>query len=214
MLARLIAKEFAVVSAGPRMSSTSALFAAWRVSADAYPSTPSWRCRPRPHRLPPAHASAREAEHPLGDDVALDLARAAGDRRRRTSAGTGSPTMPSRHICGPRRSRSSASAPSASAPKSSACCSASLPNSLSSECSGDDLPVQELREAAVAHREQRLRVDVEAGDRVAEARVVAEAAAVGRRRVAERDERVAPRAARRTRSRSTASPARARANPA
>ena len=54
---------------------------------------------------------------------------------------------------------------------------------------GRRLALQELREAAVAHREQRLRVDVEARDRVAVARVVAEPAAAGHLPVAELDER-------------------------
>ena len=66
-------------------------------------------------------------EHALGDDVALDLARAARDRAAEASAGTGSPTSPRATCCGPSRSRSSSSMPSASVPKSSAFCSDSLP---------------------------------------------------------------------------------------
>ena len=176
-----------------------------RTPTSASPATSRGSCSPIPKATSSAccrrakagcsatygRSGARQAEHALGDDVALDLARAAGDRRRRTSAGTGSPTSPRATSagrgcrCRARRHR---------APRrrtSSAFCTASLPKSFSSECSGDGLAVQELREAAVAHREQRLRVDVEAGDRVAEARRRRRA---GRRpaprSIAELDERV------------------------
>ena len=111
----------------------------------------------------------RQAEHALGDDVALDLARAAGDRAAERAQVLRSPTSPRATSAGRAGRRRARRRPSASAPSSSACCSDSLPNSLSSECSGDDLPRQELREAAVAHRACSACASiVEARDRVAE----------------------------------------------
>ena len=91
---------------------------------------------------------------------------------------------------GRRRSTSSASGPSGFGAEEQRLLQRLAAEQLQQRVLGRRLAVQELREAAIAHREQRLRVDVEAGDRVAETSVVAEAAAVGSRAIAERDERV------------------------
>ena len=128
---------------------------------------------------------ARQAEHPLGDDVALDLRRPPGDgagealqpvHQPGLVLAAGPPTAPRGATCRDPW-RPSASPTSRARPRRS-----SLPRSLSTECSGEAHALGELGEPPVAEQLEGLGLHVGARHGGAERGVVGQAPAPGKRR--------------------------------
>src|SRR5215472_15470981 len=121
---------------------------------------------------------AREAEHALGDDVALDLARASGDRRAEAAEvlDRPGPLTPHRRteLVEVERVETERLGAEQQGPLQRLAAV-----QLEERVLGRGFALQELRESAVADRHQRLRVDVEAGHRVSEVRTLAERTTVG-----------------------------------